>query len=329
MKIGIDHAPASPVGTYAQRLAQLLAEQAPEHEYIVDDDRYREVELYHSFGLRLPFWIRMRRVPSVVTVANLHFMHYPHLYTFVERIFVLRAYRRTLRSANRLIAFDSRVRDQLSEQLAIDRDKIEVVQSLAAQVPRQQPSPMRIDAVRRKYGLPDNFILMLGTVEPRHNHEVLLRALAATDLTAGVVICGRRTAYSEQLLTFVREHHLAARVDFIYELSPADLPALFNLAGAFVYLPDVDAEASIIPVVEAMRMGVPQILSDTPSNREVAGAAALYVHPEEATDLAAALEQLLQDADFRGQMQLRERHRAELFSEYALAQRLIDIYASI
>lgn len=145
----------------------------------------------------------------------------------------------------------------------------------------------------------------------------------------GVVVCGRRTAYADFLLGYARERHMAARVDFIYELSPEDLPALFRLARTFVYLPDAEIEASIVPVVEALRAGLPMVLSDTRLNREAAGDAAVYVDPEAVGKVAAALENVLWDETFRSEMRRRERRRAELFSEYAVARRLIDIYTSL
>jgi glycosyltransferase involved in cell wall biosynthesis len=143
------------------------------------------------------------------------------------------------------------------------------------------------------------------------------------------VVCGRRTAYADFLLGYARERHMAARVDFIYELSPEDLPALFRLARTFVYLPDAEIEASIVPVVEALRAGLPMVLSDTRLNREAAGDAAVYVDPEAVGEVAAALENVLWDETFRSEMRRRERRRAELFSEYAVARRLIDIYTSL
>lgn len=396
MKIGFDDTPAAPAGTYSRHLAELLAEYAPEHEYIVDGARYKEIDLYHGFrpGLPLPL---LRKIPSVMTVHNLNFLRYPHLYSLPERLVLLRLYRRALRSASRLITVNRDAREELSERLQIDPGRIEVVMPLAARVPHEPPAGAQLEAVRRKYMLPAKFILMLGTVEPRHNHEVLfeavyslgererairaegLRAAArnaggtgpelpgmaagrareqggavtagqggiATDVRreipadgagvsaatsaerVGIVVCGRRTTYSDFLLEYARGRHMAARVDFIYELKPDDLPALFRLAHAFVYLPDAAIEASIVPVVEAMRAGVPMVLSDTQLNREAAGDAAAYVRPEAAGEVAAALENVLSDANFRREMKARERRRAELFSEYAVARRLIDIYSSL
>lgn len=393
MKIGFEDTPAAPAGTYSRHLAELLAEYAPEHEYIVDGARYKEFDLYHGFrpGLPLPL---LRKIPSVMTVHNLNFLRYPHLYSLSERLVLLRLYRRALRSASLLITVNRDARAELSERLRIDPGRIEVVMPLAARVPHETPGGAQLEAVRRKYMLPGRFILMLGTVEPRHNHEVLFeavgslgereRAIRAEGLRAaqraagpelpglaadrdpgrgaaaaagrggiatgmrgeapadtavrpaatsaervGIVVCGRRTAYSDFLLEYARGRHMAARVDFIYELKPDDLPALFRLAHAFVYLPDAAIEASIVPVVEAMRAGVPMVLSDTQLNREAAGDAAAYVRPEAAGEVAAALENVLSDANFRREMKARERRRAELFSEYAVARRLIDIYSSL
>ena len=590
MKIGFDDTPAAPVGTYSQHLARLLAEYAPEHEYIIDGKRCKEFDLYHGFRPGLPFPVLLRRIPCVMTVHNLNFLRYPHLYSLGERLVLLRLYRRMLRSASRVITVNRDAREELSDRLRIDPGRIEVVMPLAARMPQNPPDGAELEGVRRKYALPRDFVLMLGTVEPRHNQEVLFEALAllrereremletrgaemptaaertevraaertgaqagmqsgteagtetgaetgteagaetgmrtgartgeqpaggaaertgeraagrnvesvaeagafaetvarsvrepdgggdlnpenagwrddtasdgvggygdveagaglamrgvgadtpdanrntvaefaaagrerlrpadgtarsggaetaetaetaeiaetvgvgeaigAADRGAdmsvegvcrsartsvgdagrdvgvsvadagrsdaavaagrrggtetagrpplpqrvGVVVCGRRTAYADFLLGYARERHMAARVDFIYELSPEDLPALFRLARTFVYLPDAEIEASIVPVVEALRAGLPMVLSDTRLNREAAGDAAVYVDPEAVGEVAAALENVLWDETFRSEMRRRERRRAELFSEYAVARRLIDIYTSL
>ena len=329
MKIGLDTAPVSSRGSYFQHLAKGLAHYAPEHEYVVDAKHRGRVDLYHGFSSSLPLSVHLGRVPAVMTVPNLNFLRYPHLYTLSERIIALRLYRRALRQAQRVITVSTPAREELSERLSIDPSKIEVMMPLAARVPQEPPIQAELEHTRRKYGLPESFILMLGTVEPHHNHEAVLDALPATESTAGVVICGRRTVYSDFLLNYARKRHLATRVDFIYELTPADLPALFRLARVFAYLPDARAEASIVPVVEALRAGLPMMLSDTRLNREAAGDAAVYVDPEAPGEVAAALENALCDESWRQAMRRRERRRAELFSEYAVAQRLMDIYTSL
>lgn len=330
MKIGLSKVPATPSAGYSPRLGEVLSRYAPEHEYIVDEKHLAGIDLYHCHGFRttLPMLLRAGR-KSVVTVPDLNFLRYPHLYTLPERLFLLGAYRRALRRAGRLIALNRPAREELSRKLEIDPRRIEVLMPLATPAPQEAPLDAQLEAVRRKYMLPRRFVLMLGTVEPRHNHEAVFEALASSQAGLGVVVCGRRTVYSDFLLGYARARHMAARVDFIYELSPADLPALFRLARVLAYLPDAEAEASIVPVVEAMRASLPVLLSDTPLNREAAADAALYVYPEQIERIERRLLELAEEGPTRCTMQERERRRAELFSEYAVAQRLIDIYTSL
>ena len=178
MKIGFDDTPAAPVGTYSQHLARLLAEYAPEHEYIIDGKRCKEFDLYHGFRPGLPFPVLLRRIPCVMTVHNLNFLRYPHLYSLGERLVLLRLYRRMLRSASRVITVNRDAREELSDRLRIDPGRIEVVMPLAVRMPQNPPDGAELEGVRRKYALPRDFVLMLGTVEPRHNQEVLFEALA-------------------------------------------------------------------------------------------------------------------------------------------------------
>ena len=285
--------------------------------------------VYHGFRSSLPLSVHLGRIPAVMTVPNLDFLRYPHLYIFSERLIALRLYRRALRQARRVITVSTPAREELSRRLRIDPAKIEVMMPLAARVPQEPPLQAELEHTRRKYGLPEMFILMIGTVESHHNHEAVLDALALLDSRVGVVVCGRRTVYSDFLLSYARERHLATRVDFIYELTPADLPALFRMARVFAYLPDACSEASIVPVVEALRAELPMVLSDTRLNREAAGHAAAYVNPEAPGEVVAALENALCDESWRQTMRRRERRRAELFSEYAVAERLMQIYTSL
>lgn len=329
MKIGLDIHPAAPAGSYTRHLGKVLAKYAPQHEYVTDGKFSASLDVYHGFRPVLPGLVLRRRVPTVVTVSNLNFLRHPGDYTLSERLFRLASYRRCCRSASRLIALNLAAREELARKLAIDRTRIEVVMPLAATVPSAAPGDGACASVRRKYGLPERFVLMLGTVEPRHNHRTVFDALPDLRSDVGLVVCGRRTAWSDYLLRYARGRHLATRIDFLYEPAPEDLPALFGMARAFVYLPDAELEASIVPVVEAMRVGVPMVLSDVPLNREAAGDAAIYVRPQVPAEVEAALANALEDEDFRRMLAERERRRAALFSEMAVARRLIDIYTSL
>ena len=234
MKIGLDTAPAALCGTYFQHLASVLARYAPEHEYIIGTEVNDGVDLYHGFRSSLPLSVHLRRVPSVMTVPNLNFLRYPHLYTFAERLFVLTLYRRALRRAGRVITVSAPAREELSERLNIDPSKIEVMVSLAVPAPRGNPSQAKLEHVRRKYALPEHFILMIGTVEPRHNHQAVFAALADAASPAGVVVCGRRTAWSGYLLGYARARRICEKLRDNIPRNLFEIPVQAAIGGKII-----------------------------------------------------------------------------------------------
>ncbi len=329
MKIGLDKSPAAAQRCYFHHLAALLERHPSRHEYFTEEQSIKNIDLYHGFRNRLPLSVHLRRVKTILTVPDLFFLRHPERYPLLERVFVLSTFRRALRSAERLIALNTPDSEELSQRLSIPPERIEVMLPLGAAVPGVPIPEDRLDIIRRKYDLPDRFILSIGTIEPRRNLETLFEALLAVEEPIHAVICGRRTAYSDFLLGYARSRGMATHVEFIYEPTPEDLPALFRLASIFVSLPDASAHVSIIPVVEAMRNELPMLLSDTAVNRETAADAALYVDPEDVGQVTEALMRLIADKGLCTALRERERRRAELFSEYAVAQRLIEIYSSL
>lgn len=329
MKIGFDSVPAALPGTYCQHLVKILAKYAPEHEYVVDEEMREEVDIYHSFTSPLTQGFRMRGTRRVVTVHDLNFLRFPQMYTLFDRMVRLRLYKRSCRSAACVIALSRRAGEELSERLGIDRRKIEVMLPLGVHPPIASAGEQACETVRRKYSLPERYVLAVGVPESRRNLLETFEALRSSDADCALVVCGRRTVYSDFLMKYARATGGAGRIEFVYEPALADLPALFRMAEAYVSVPDPEVETSPLPLVEAMRSGVPAVLSDTPLHRETAADAAVYVEAGDEAALTAALKSVLCGGEFRASLVRRERARAEIFSEHAVAQRLMDIYSSL
>ena len=329
MKIALDTHPAAPAEHYIQHLAKLLARHAPQHEYFTDGESDESFDIYHGFRSGAPAAPRLRHAVTVFTVSDLRFLRFPHLFDLSERLFGLRRYRQALRSAARVIALNTPAREELAERLQVDRRKIEVMLPLGALAPRTPPSEEELRFVRRKYALPDEFVLMVGPTDGRCHQPRVFEALLATGLPSGFVVCGRRSPCSNRLLNLARERRAADRIDFVYESEPREFTAFFHLARVFVQLSDADAEASIVPVVEALRAGLPSLLSDLPLHREAADDAAAYVRPETHDELVEALRRLDGDAGFRRALHGRGLRRAEAFSEEAVVRRLLAIYSAL
>lgn len=182
-----------------------------------------------------------------------------------------------------------------------------VDQTLAARAARAG------DVVAR-LGLPQRYVLSVGTREPRKN---LVRAIAAfaglpADVRAGrrLVIVGHPGWDDAEIDAAMRDAgdlvHLAGFVD------DADLPAVYAAADAFVYASF--HEGFGLPVLEAMAVGTPVVTSNVSSLPEVAGDAALTVDPRSVPTIRDALRTVLEDEDLRSTLERRGRERASTFT---------------
>lgn len=329
MKIGFDSVPEALPGTYCGRLVEILSEYAPEHEYVVGGEPDDEADVYHSSASPLARGVRLRGARRVVTVRDLNFLRYPRMYTFFDRMVRLRLYRRSCRSAACVIALSRGAKEELAERLGIDPRKIEVLLPLGVHPPAAPAGEAECEAVRRKYGLPGRYVLAVGVPEVRLRLVEIFDAVRDSDAGCALVVCGRRTGYSDFLSEYARATGGAGRIEFVYESAPADLPALMRMAEAYVSMSDPEVGTSLRPLVEAMRSGVPAVLSDTPLHRETAADAAVYAASGDEAALCGALRSVLCDKEFRACLAGRGRVRSEIFSERAVARRLSEIYGSL
>ena len=158
------------------------------------------------------------------------------------------------------------------------------------------------EVIRRKFMLPERYILTLMTVETLGQERMLLDLMAGGRLGADLVLCGRRSFYADMLLRTARDRRLALRTNFIYEYSPEELSAFFRMADG-LGLPAPGNGGRVQPVVEALYAGIPAVLSDTRRNRLTAGDAARYIACPELDELADTLDAILSDSGLRRQVQ--------------------------
>jgi glycosyltransferase involved in cell wall biosynthesis len=181
--------------------------------------------------------------------------------------------------------------------------------------------------VRARYGLPPRYLLYLGTLEPRKNIPLLLRAfaqLAQRHPEARLVIAGKKGWYFDEIFHTAEALNLADQVIFTGYVEEADKPALIRGASLFLY-PSLH-EGFGVPILEAMASGVPTIAGNRTSIPEIAEDGALLIDPESLPALAAALEHLYTDVAARADLAKRGMVQAAKFSWKKTAEETADVY---
>ena len=207
----------------------------------------------------------------VVTVYDLSFLRYPERLSAARRWYLRSFTALTCRRARRVLAISRSTAADLSKLLGVKPDKIDVT-PLGYDRSAYRPLPSaEVERFRRKQGLPKRFWLFVGTLEPRKNLPMLLRAYAGLPRKQRLplILGGGKGWRAEEVFAAIKQYDLADSVKHIGFVPTADLPVWYNCAEAFLY-PSV-YEGFGLPVLEAMACGTPVITSAASSLPEVAG----------------------------------------------------------
>jgi glycosyltransferase involved in cell wall biosynthesis len=309
------------------RLADPLARIAWEQSVLPLTLRRKRFDLVHGLVNVLPL---LGSTPGVVTVHDLSFLRMPEKFPAAKRIYLTRLCAASVRRAKRVIAVSRQTADDLMRFFAAPASKIRVVHNGVDA--RFAPAPAQdAPAFRRAKGLPDRYLLYLGTLEPRKNLDLLVRAFAEWRARAGtaagevkLVLAGAKGWFYEEIFRRVRELGLDQATIFPGFVAEDELPRWYQAATGFVY-PSL-FEGFGLPVLEAMACGTPVLCSRAPSLLEVAGDAALTAPAEDVAAWAAALTLLLEQPNLREQLSRRGVERARGFRWDAAARATIEVY---
>jgi glycosyltransferase involved in cell wall biosynthesis len=290
------------------------------------DSLLPEAGLFHATEhLLLP----LRSVPTVLTIHDLIFRHLPQHHKPLNRWYLNLTVPLYCRRASRIIAISEYTRRDLIAAYGVPPEKITVVYEAAAPRYRLQ-SPQAVAAVRARYGLPDRYLLFVGTIEPRKNLPRLLAAfetIHAEGLSDGLVIVGRRGWLYGDFFARLERSPVRDAVLLPGYVPDEDLPAVYAGAQALVF-PSL-YEGFGLPVLEAMACGTPVACSNTSSIPEVGGGAALYFDPTDTQKITASVRRLLREVELRDSLRARGLAWAARFSWDLAAARTEVVYGAV
>ena len=294
---------------------------------VVTDLQRDGVQLYHGLSGELPIGIRKSGIRSVVTIHDLIFLRHPEFYNWVDTKIYAWKFRQTLREADHVIAISECTKRDILYYGDIDEQKISIVyQSFAPRFSVEVSEEQRTQ-VRSAYQLPQRYILNVGSIEARKNILQAVQALPLLPDDVALVMVGRHTPYTDQVLQYVREHHLEERVRVLHGVPDEHLPMLYALAESFVY-PSV-YEGFGIPIIEAISCGLPVVACSGSCLEEAGGPDSLYVQPGNVEAMAAAIRLTLVGAEGREFRIENSKKYIRRFSGCNVADQVAEIYSAL
>jgi glycosyltransferase involved in cell wall biosynthesis len=358
------------VGTYAVQLIRSLAAHATEHFYYLllqsDEDAFNDLPVHRVRRIQVPSRIFRRLlfrsgleqlyIPylvykhgieavhslhysfplmpisagRVVTVHDLTFFKFPEWHTPFKRWYFKIFTRLTASLADRIIAISESTARDLIERTGIPRKRIAVIHLGRPEIQDSLFCPEVVRDFKRRHGISGEYILFVGTLEPRKNIAGLLRAfdrLQKIYPCLHLVIAGGKGWAYEGLFNQVRESRLEDRVVFTGFIDETTKFNLMREAHVFVY-PSF-YEGFGIPVLEAITLGVPTITSNRSALTEVAGDAALLVDPHNSDELFQSMRRLVEDKALRESLIQKASRHAPAFGWPISARQTAAIYESL
>jgi glycosyltransferase involved in cell wall biosynthesis len=298
------------------RIRRILAEQRRLPRLV----RRHGIDLLHSLGSSAP---RHAGAVSVVTIHDVIYARFPEAHTLAMRMGQRIVIPSAARSADRVITPSAASADEITEQLGIPRERIDVIHEAGKPPGPASPEP----ELRRKFALGEApVVLSVSSRRPHKNVPRLMEAFARVEVDPPpmLAIPGYETSFEDDVQRRATELGIAERVRFLGWLRDDDLEGLYSLAECFVF-PSL-AEGFGLPVLEAMQRGLPVACSFAGPLPEVGGDAVKYFDPLDPAAIASALTELLSRREIRQELAAAGRTRAKLFEWSKTARETAESY---
>lgn len=279
-------------------------------------DRYLGADIFYQPHLNYTGLARPER--SLLTLHDLSFLRRPDLFPWRKELWHRAlSVRRLVRDFGSVIAVSDHTRRDAIDLLGLDPDRVRTIHSGVDERFFTVPEAAQLLAAKRRYRLPDRYVLYLGTIEPRKNIAGLIRAFSAVvsrdpDRREHLVLAGAWGWLNGPVKAALNASACRDRIHVLGYIDEADKPAIYRLADVFAY-PSL-YEGFGFPLLEAMASGRPVITGAFTSLPELVGPAGVLIDPEDETALADALAALLGNEAERSRRGGLGQERAHRFS---------------
>ncbi len=282
-------------------------------------------QLYHGLSNLVPAGLDKTGIPSVVTIHDLIFIPHPEFYHRMDAEIYKHNFKRSALTADRIMAISECTKRDLIHYYNIPEEKIDVVYQ-GCDNPFYIPvSSEKMEEVKKRYNLPERYIIGIGTIEKRKNQLLTLKALQNLPSDVSLILVGRYTDYVKDIIKEANRLNLTKRLQIIHGADFKDFPALY--AGAVFSSYPSRYEGFGIPVIESLAAGTPVVAATGSCLEEAGGPGGIYVDPDSVEEFTETAKVLLEDNTLRQRMIDQGRNYITRFSPDNFTKGLVESYS--
>ncbi|MCB0496765.1 MAG: glycosyltransferase family 4 protein [Cyclobacteriaceae bacterium] len=283
-----------------------------------------DLNVFHGLSQELPRDIKKLKAKSIVTIHDMIFLKHPEFYKPIDRRIYYSKVKFAVTNADHIVAISEQTKNDLLEEFRIAEEQISVIYQSCNEVFYSKRTPEEKEAVKQKWGLPENFLLYVGALNENKNILVILKAMnyLKGKMDLPLVIVGNGEAYKARLKDYAIKNDLSDKIIFASEASnptPFELSSFYQLASVFIF-PSF-YEGFGIPILESRFSGTPVIASNSTCLEEVGGANSLFFDPSNYEQLASKIEQQLYKPVFT--------NPPTDFMSQSISKKFMDLYTRI
>lgn len=240
---------------------------------------------------------------------------------------------KVVKKSDKIITVSKFERNRIGEffNIPADNDRLVAIYNGVTEHFRKIDDQSELNRVKHLYKLPENFLFFLGNTDPKKNTPGVLKAfsdyLKKTGDDMYLVMLDYEESSLNKILSDIGDKNLRSRILLTGYVVNTDLPAIYNLCKIFLY-PSL-RESFGIPMLEAMRCGVPVITSNTSSMPEVSGDAAYIVDPYKPEEITDGIIELLNNEQLREELVEKGIKRSQKFSWKNMAKDVLKLYQEV
>lgn len=285
-----------------------------------------KIDIYHGLSNELPFGLKYRSIKKIVTIHDLIFLRYPNHYKFVDRIIYNFKSKYACKNADKIIAISEQTKNDIIYYYGINPKKIEVIyQTCHNEFKKEAPVELK-KKIKKRYKLPDKFLLYVGTINERKNLLTLLKVLPELP-EHRLVVVGQGGKYKIKCEKYINKHQLKLQVQFLSVDETQDLAAIYQMANIMIY-PSF-FEGFGIPIIEALYSKTPVITSLGSCFSEAGGQNSIYIDPNDEIQIKKAILNIDKNNDLREKMIQKGYTYVQKFSEANISENINRLYNDI